>query len=81
MLLDRKMKLAAFDTAVKRILKSKDKHPDRTVRNILELCTAVFHSNPDEEECRAAYAAILNVLDQNEDQILQLIRSFFHMDT
>ena len=43
MRLDNKLKIAAFDTAMKSLLKNKNKYPDRTARNILESGAAVFH--------------------------------------
>ena len=43
MRLDNKLKIAAFDTAMKSLLKNKNNYPDRTARNILESGAAVFH--------------------------------------
>ena len=47
MRLDNKLKIAAFDTAMKSLLKNKNKYPDRTARNILESGAAVFHRDED----------------------------------
>lgn len=55
MRLDNKLKIAAFDTAMKSLLKNKNKYPDRTARNILESGAAVFHRSMNEDEKRMPF--------------------------
>lgn len=77
MLLDNKLKIAAFDTAMKSLLKNKNKYPDRTARNILESGAAVFRRNMDEGEKKKAFLHLKEKLPERDEDILAFIRDLF----
>lgn len=77
MLLDNKLKIAAFDTAMKSLLKNKNKYPDRTARNILESGAVVFHRNMDEDEKKKAFLHLKEKLPERDEDILAFIRDLF----
>ena len=74
MRLDNKLKIAAFDTAMKSLLKNKNKYPDRTARNILESGAAVFHRSMNEDEKKNAFLHIKEKLPERDEDILAFIR-------
>lgn len=77
MRLDNKLKIAAFDTAMKSLLKNKNKYPDRTARNILESGAAVFHRNMNDDEKKHAFLHIKEKLPERDEDILAFIRDLF----
>ena len=77
MRLDNKLKIAAFDTAMKSLLKNKNKYPDRTARNILESGAAVFHRSMNEDEKTNAFLHIKEKLPERDEDILAFIRDLF----
>ena len=77
MRLDNKLKIAAFDTAMKSLLKNKNKYPDRTARNILESGAAVFHRNMNDDEKKNAFLHIKEKLTERDEDILAFIRDLF----
>ena len=72
-----KLKIAAFDTAMKSLLKNKNKYPDRTARNILESGAAVFHRNMNDDEKKNAFLHIKEKLPERDEDILAFIRDLF----
>ena len=77
MRLDNKLKIAAFDTAMKSLLKNKNKYPDRTARNILESGAAVVHRNMNDDEKKNAILHIKEKLPERDEDILAFIRDLF----
>ena len=77
MLLDSKLKMAAFDTAIKGILINKKKYPDRTARNILDLGATIFRRPMDDEEKKKALLQLREKLPACDDDVLAYIKDLF----
>lgn len=74
---DSKVKIAAFDTAVRGLLKNKDKYPDRTARNILEMGVVLFRRSIKDEEKKMIIKKIKKMLPRGEESILEYVKDFF----
>ena len=76
-MLERKLKIAAFDTAIKGLLKNKEKEPDRTARNILELASALSGRTLDEAGKKEVLSQLKRLLPEKEETIRNYLMDYF----